>query len=142
MQCNSLRKIIFQVAVVLNTRNIGEMICDGIMIWTRGNGVHLGVHQTRCTSGLLMLNTYPEGDASVACWSNIGVLELSVLSGTVACAFKTALIRNKEKRNKVMLTKKKGKPKKKAINLLISLKAGVEMPLNTPLQYIHFIWIK
>jgi hypothetical protein len=37
-----------------------------------------------------MLVTYPEGDASFACWSNIGVLELGVLSGTVALAFKTA----------------------------------------------------
>lgn len=61
-----------------------------------------------------MLITYPEGDASVACWSNIGVLEPGVFSVTVAFAFKTAFIRNKEKRKRVMLTlKKKGQAEKK-----------------------------
>lgn len=45
--------------------------------------------------GFFMLITYPEGDASDACWSNMGVLEPDVLSGTVALAFKTAFIINK-----------------------------------------------
>jgi hypothetical protein len=51
-----------------------------------------------CRSEWLILITYPEGDASVACWSNIGVLELGVLSGTVALAFKTAF--NKQYKKK------------------------------------------